>query len=204
MLASYFFKVKALYKSTPRLKTRLVRNHREIRAFFDQVAEHYVEFHGKAGRLLKYRLGIVRRLLQGVKRGTLVEIGCGTGLHLFELNDDFDSLVGTDLSPNMIREAEKKRQLHPAKTRIRLSVDAAEKLSTLTNSCVDAVLCVGGAIVGSAAGAAIGAAIAIKEDRRYVYTSPPRPVPVSRKDWYQHHHETSRHCPPGLAKKGRC
>ncbi len=61
-----------------------------------------------------------------------------------------------------------------------------------------------GAILGSAAGAAIGTAIATQKDRRYVYTSPPRPVPVSRKDWYQHHHKISRHCPPGLGKKGRC
>ncbi len=143
MLKSCFLKIKAPFKSKPRLKTRLVQNHQEIRTFFDQVAEHYVEFHGKADRLLRYRLGIVRRLLQGVKRGALVEIGCGTGLHLFELTDEFDFLVGTDLSPNMIREAEKKQQHHPAKTRIRLSVDYAEKLSTITNSSVDAVLCIG-------------------------------------------------------------
>ena len=43
----------------------------------------------------------------------------------------------------MIWEAEKKREGHPAKTRIRLSVDPAEMLSTLTESCVDAILCIG-------------------------------------------------------------
>ena len=143
MFADCFFKIKALFKSKPRLKTRLVQNRHEIRTFFDQVAEHYVEFHGKADRLLKYRLGIVRHLLQGVKRSALVEIGCGTGIHLFELTDEFDSLIGTDISPNMIREAEKKREYHPAKTRIRLFVDPAEKLSTLSDACVDTVLCIG-------------------------------------------------------------
>ena len=62
-----------------------------------------------------------------------------------------------------------------------------------------------GAIAGSAAGAAIGAAIATQEDRHHRYTSRPRPVPVSRKNWYQHHHNKSyRHCPPGHAKKGQC
>ncbi len=130
-------------KPKPRLKTRRIENPLEIRTFFDQVAENYVEFHGKADRLLSYRLSIVRRLLQSVKRGSLLEIGCGTGLHLFELTDCFEFLVGTDLSTNMIREAKKKWLQHPAKNRILLSVDAAEKLSTIAESCIDAVLCIG-------------------------------------------------------------
>ncbi|GEM_PF-1155862 len=61
-----------------------------------------------------------------------------------------------------------------------------------------------GAILGSAAGAAIGTVVTTKESQHRSYTNPPTPVPVSRKDWFQHNHKSYRHCPPGLAKKGRC
>lgn len=131
------------FKLKSRLKTRDVETPHDILEHFDKSAADYLEAHGKADRLLKYRLSIVHRLLQGVKHCVLVEIGCGTGIHLFELTDHFDSLVGTDLSPNMIREAEKRREVHPAKSRIRLSVDPAEKLSTLSDASVDVVLCIG-------------------------------------------------------------
>lgn len=130
-------------KPKPSLTTQRAHNSEDVRAFFDQLADHYVEFHGKADCLLRYRMKIIRRLLDGVHNGVLLEIGCGTGLHLFEMSDAFESLVGTDLSPNMIRVAEKKREIHPAKQRIRLAVDSAETLATLADSSVDAVLCIG-------------------------------------------------------------
>jgi ubiquinone/menaquinone biosynthesis C-methylase UbiE len=114
-----------------------------IRAFFDRLAPLYRDCHGKAKTLLRYRLGLIDRLLQGSKRGFLVEIGCGTGLHLFALAEGFRWAHGTDLSGGMIEQAERLRRQHPWSGRITLSVDPAEALASVGDGAADAVLCVG-------------------------------------------------------------
>jgi SAM-dependent methyltransferase len=127
----------------PRLVTREVRDSEDIRTFFDTLAATYRESHGDARRLLDYRLRLIRGLLGDVGRGCLVEIGCGTGLHLFPLAGEFDILIGTDLAPAMVAAAEKMRMHHPRRDRILLAVDAAERLSSVPDGAADAVLCVG-------------------------------------------------------------
>jgi 2-polyprenyl-6-hydroxyphenyl methylase/3-demethylubiquinone-9 3-methyltransferase len=127
----------------PSLKTRPVHSADEIRAFFDALAENYDESHGDARRLLRYRLALIRRLLHGVERSCLVEIGCGNGLHLFPLAGEFHAAIGTDLSPRMIAAAETIRAAHPHGTRVRLAADAAECLASVKDAVADAVLCVG-------------------------------------------------------------
>ena len=126
----------------PRLSTRQVSGVDEITAFFDNIATGYQDAHGDPSALLTYRLTMITRLL-GVSGGTLLEIGCGTGMHLFALADHFDHLIGTDLSPRMIDAAERRRMIHAKRNVIDFTVDSAEKLLSLAAGQVDCVLCVG-------------------------------------------------------------
>lgn len=125
-----------------KLRTQQVESSADIRAFFDRLAATYREAHGRADRLLAYRLSIIRPLL-GKRRGTLLEIGCGTGMHLFELAELYGQAIGTDLSPNMISEANTLRERHSNREAIRFTVDPAEQLNTIESGQIDTVLCVG-------------------------------------------------------------
>ncbi len=49
---------------------------------------------------------IVRRRCPNAK--SLLDVGCGTGTHLRLLQDDFKTLAGVDLSPQIVTEAKKK------------------------------------------------------------------------------------------------
>lgn len=126
-----------------RLRTYPVHDSDGIRAFFDGIAGDYRESHGSAERLLGYRLALVRRLLAPVLGGTLLEIGCGPGTHLFALADEFGRAIGTDLSPSMIDAAERIRGTHARAARIELHAEPAERLASIADDSVDAVLCVG-------------------------------------------------------------
>ena len=126
-----------------RLRTRSVQDSGDIRAFFDAIAGGYRESHGSADLLLDDRLALMRRLLAPDPGGVLLEIGCGPGVHLFALAAAFSRVIGTDLSPNMITAAERIRRTHPCAARIELHAERAERLTSITDDAVDAVLCVG-------------------------------------------------------------
>jgi 2-polyprenyl-6-hydroxyphenyl methylase/3-demethylubiquinone-9 3-methyltransferase len=126
-----------------RLTTRAVNSPADVIRHFDELAPVYAESHGSARRLLSYRLGVIRRLLVGAPRGTLLEIGCGTAIHLLELAGDFDRAVGTDMSPAMVEAASKLAERNGAGANISFRVDPAEELSTVADASVDAVVCVG-------------------------------------------------------------
>lgn len=115
----------------------------DVRSFFDGLADAYRECHGSADRLLRYRLALARRLLAPAIGGTLLEIGCGPGGHLFALADAYSRAIGTDLSPGMIDAAERIRRAHPRAAQIELRVEPAERLASIEDDAVDAVLCVG-------------------------------------------------------------
>jgi 2-polyprenyl-6-hydroxyphenyl methylase/3-demethylubiquinone-9 3-methyltransferase len=124
-----------------RLKTRAVDSHEDRVRHFDALAAAYAEAHGAAGHLLAYRLDVIRQLIGDARRGTVLEIGCGTAIHLIDLADRFDRLMGTDASPAMIaaaRQLAEQRQV-PAT----FSADPAEELGTVADGSVDVVLCVG-------------------------------------------------------------
>lgn len=125
------------------LKTTQVESSEDIRAFFDSIAANYADAHGQADESLRDRLALIESLLSGTARHTLVEIGCGTGLHLFPLSRKYQQTIGTDLSPAMIASAEKIRRQHPHGMHIHLRVDPAEILGTVPDDAADAVLCVG-------------------------------------------------------------
>ena len=125
-----------------KLVTRRAQNQQQRIRFFDQLAEAYQDSHGNAERLLTYRLNIIKPLI-GKQQGTLLEIGCGTGMHLFALAGQFDRLIGTDFSPTMIKAAEAIKLKHTHQEKICFAVDPAEKLSTVEDQSIDVLLCVG-------------------------------------------------------------
>jgi SAM-dependent methyltransferase len=124
------------------LMTRTIRCRNELVAHFDQSAAGYEEAHGDARRLLDYRLALIRQRCRG-KSGVLLEIGCGTAIHLFALAPAFSHLVGTDISAGMIDAARRQVQTSPYRDRIELRVDPAEELDSVSDASVDVVLCVG-------------------------------------------------------------
>ncbi|MGH8909937.1 MAG: class I SAM-dependent methyltransferase [Egibacteraceae bacterium] len=126
-----------------RLKTRLIRTRQDVADHFDSLAPSYYDAHGHAQRLLAYRLAVIRRLLAGARRGALLEVGCGTAIHLLPLAGEFSRAVGIDLSPEMVRVARRRAGGSPWRDRISLGVDAAEELATIEDRSVDVVLCVG-------------------------------------------------------------
>lgn len=129
--------------SPPFLRTRAVNSRQDVQRFFDDIAPAYRECHGAAQRLLRYRLRLISDLLPTKRGGRLLEIGCGTGIHLFPLAARFERAHGTDLSPGMIAQAETIRAAHPEAARIELSVAAAETLADIDDGVIDVVLCVG-------------------------------------------------------------
>jgi rfaE bifunctional protein nucleotidyltransferase chain/domain len=126
-----------------RLTTRNVRTREDVVRHFDGLALHYRETHGCAEKLLSYRLGIIRRFLGGAQGGTLLEIGCGTAIHLLALAAGFAHAIGTDLSPEMVNVARRHAEGSPWSDRISIRVDPAEELATIEDSSIDVVLCVG-------------------------------------------------------------
>lgn len=124
------------------LKTTLIESRDDIRAFFDALADDYREAHG-SDALLRYRLRLIRRLLRESGRSCLVEIGCGNGLHLFPLAEEFDRAIGTDLSAGMIAAARATCASKRLESRVQLNVDPAESLTSVPDTVADAVLCVG-------------------------------------------------------------
>ncbi|MDT3680512.1 MAG: methyltransferase domain-containing protein [Burkholderiaceae bacterium] len=127
---------------TVRLSTRIVRDPDDVVRFFDALAPEYHDCHADADGALRNRLALIRLLLPE-RRARLVEIGCGNGMHLFELASQFETVIGVDVSPAMIAAAETTRARHRYAARIRLVVERAERLASIVDASCDVVLCVG-------------------------------------------------------------
>ena len=134
--------MRASRKSGRRLISRPVASQRDVLNFFDQAAAQYQDSHGPAARLLAYRLEILNRMLPATG-GTLVEVGCGTAMHLYGLADRFERAIGLDLSPAMIARCKRERSNHSGSDRVQFAVDTAETLEALTDVTVDALIGVG-------------------------------------------------------------
>jgi SAM-dependent methyltransferase len=124
------------------LVTWTIRDRSELVAFFNQRAVSYAETHGDADRLLEYRLELILQCCAG-RSGVLLEIGCGTAVHLAKLAPAFSRVIGADISPAMVDAAWRRVHTSPYRDRIELRVDAAEELRTIDDASVDVVLCVG-------------------------------------------------------------
>ena len=121
------------------LKTRTILNRSDLITNFDRHAAAYEEAHGDVRRLLDYRLSLIRQRCHE-RSGVLLEIGCGTAVHLAALAPDFSRAIGTDISSRMIASA---RQKLSTGGHIALRVDPAEELGSIEDSSIDIVLCVG-------------------------------------------------------------
>jgi SAM-dependent methyltransferase len=124
------------------LTTRTIRDQSELVAFFNQWAVSCPETHGDADRLLQYRLELILRCCEG-RSGVLLEIGCGTAVHLAKLAPAFSQSIGADISSEMVDAARRRVHASPYRDRIELRVDPAEELRTINDASVDVVLCVG-------------------------------------------------------------
>jgi 2-polyprenyl-6-hydroxyphenyl methylase/3-demethylubiquinone-9 3-methyltransferase len=120
-----------------------VNSPEDVIRHFDALAPTYAEAHGPAERLLAYRLRVIWRLLAGVPHGTLLEIGCGTAIHLLALAGGFDRAIGTDASPAMVEAARRLAAATRPGVSISIRVDPAEELTTIADLSADAVVCVG-------------------------------------------------------------
>ena len=111
-------------------RTRTIGDRSELIAHFDQSVVGYQEAHGGARRLFDYRLGPVRRRCEGRDRGALLEVGCGTAVHLTALAPAISRVIETDIysRDDPCRMA---ACASPHRHRIELRVDPAEELRTV-------------------------------------------------------------------------
>jgi SAM-dependent methyltransferase len=123
-----------------RLATTQARDHGDVRAFFDRSAPSYVEQHGPAARLLRYRTSLLREAARFAAHDTVVELGCGDGMHLFAMQDAFAHGVGIDISEAMVERA---RSAAPDAARFRFAAGVGEEIPTVDDASVDVVYCVG-------------------------------------------------------------
>ena len=126
-----------------KLHTHHCQTPEDIRKFFDTAALDYKEAHGNAQRLFDYRLRLIRKFIQVQKSEVLLDIGCGTGLHLLGLAPYIKKGIGIDFSPKMIEIAHNLKKRKPAATNLVFQVDEAQSLQTVADETVDVALCVG-------------------------------------------------------------
>jgi ubiquinone/menaquinone biosynthesis C-methylase UbiE len=123
------------------LVTTPARNTADLRRFFDQcAATGSTEQHGRARRLLEYRLSLMRR-----PRPTdvVLDLGCGTGHPLLGLGSEVVRGIGIDISPSMIELARTRLRSSPWRAKHAFEVDDAEALTTIGDQSVDLAICVG-------------------------------------------------------------
>ena len=123
-----------------RLATTQARDHGDVRAFFDRSAPSYVEQHGPAARLLRYRTSLLREAARFRATDAVVELGCGDGMHLFAMSDAFARGIGIDISEAMVERA---RAAAPDGERFRFAAGVGEEIPSVDDASVDVVYCVG-------------------------------------------------------------
>ena len=126
-----------------RLHTRPASTHAHVAAFFDSCAQSYEEQHGHRETLLHYRLRLIDEVARLCAQDTVLEIGCGNGVHLIALAGRFQRGLGTDLSPGMIEAAKQAGARSPWGGKLSFSVAASERLESIGAESADVVFCVG-------------------------------------------------------------
>lgn len=111
----------------------------DVRAFFDDLAADPTDRHGAAEAQLARRLRILDRHARLDDDDVVLDLGCGDGAHLRALADHIGRGIGVDLSPRMIRTA-RRRAEHSS---LDFRVGDVERLASVPDGSVDAVLCVG-------------------------------------------------------------
>ena len=126
-----------------KLKTKHVLTEEEVRSHFDRTAAQYREQHGRAERLLEYRLKVIKNAVHFPENGTVLEVGCGPGQHLLQLAPGIGRGIGVDFSPKMIEIARQQAQDSPWKEKLTFRTDEANTLATIPDQSIDVTLCVG-------------------------------------------------------------
>jgi SAM-dependent methyltransferase len=126
-----------------RLVTSDVRDHADVRAFFDRSAASYTEQHGPADRLLRYRTNLLHEAAQFRADDTVLEIGCGDGMHLFALADSFARGIGVDISEAMVARASGIAERRGLGDKFRFVASLGEELAGIGDASIDVVWCVG-------------------------------------------------------------
>ncbi|OGB67129.1 MAG: hypothetical protein A2Y94_13145 [Caldithrix sp. RBG_13_44_9] len=126
-----------------KLQTLSCNSPEDIRKFFDASAQDYKEQHGDAQRLFNYRLKVIHESLQFQKTEVLLDVGCGTGQHLFALAPYIKRGIGIDFSSKMIEIARSIQKREMAAVNLTFQIDQAQLLQTIPKESVEVVLCVG-------------------------------------------------------------
>ncbi|MBN4081252.1 methyltransferase domain-containing protein [Caldithrix abyssi] len=125
------------------LTTVRVQTLEDVKTFFDKVALKYNEQHGHSGKLLDYRLSLIKRAANFKPDDVVLEVGCGHGQHLIELAENFGIGIGIDLSAVMIELAKKRWKISGKTGDLIFRVDEAESLITVEDESIDVMLFVG-------------------------------------------------------------
>jgi len=126
-----------------KLHTYYCNTSEDIRKFFDAAAQDYKEEHGDAQRLLEYRLRLIRKFSQIQQHEVLLDVGCGTGQHLFRLAPSIEKGIGIDFSGKMIEIARDLQKKQASATNLVFRIDDAQNLQTVADETADVVICVG-------------------------------------------------------------
>jgi SAM-dependent methyltransferase len=121
----------------------MVRDHHDIRAFFDACAQSYAEAHGDPTDLLRDRLSLIRQHAGFEPTDVVLELGCGNGLHLEALGYYMRRGFGIDLSPVMVQVARQRVARSPWREKLQFTVDTAEELRSVADASVDVAFSVG-------------------------------------------------------------
>ena len=126
-----------------RLFTTPVQSTADIRDFFDRAAPAYAEQHGHPDRLLRYRVGLIKRHARPLEHEVVLDVGCGNGHHLQALAVDIGQGIGIDLSPAMIEIARARQQESAGQASLSFLSDDAQTLGSLAAESIDLAICVG-------------------------------------------------------------
>ena len=76
------------------LVTTPAQSQSDVLHFFNQFAAFNTEQHGTPDRLLEYRMKVLHRFAAFTPQDTVLDIGCGDGKHLFELDARIGQGIG--------------------------------------------------------------------------------------------------------------
>lgn len=126
-----------------KLHTLLCTSAEDIQKFFDASAPEYKEQHGNAENLFRYRLSLIKHFTWLTKNDVLLDLGCGTGNHLFALAPFIKRGIGIDFSPKMIEIAQQNLKNNPEIKNITFQIDQAQMLTTIPDQSIDIVIAIG-------------------------------------------------------------
>ncbi len=113
---------------------------------FDALAAGWDGRHGPwspRGAGFRLRVALLRRLSRRQRPCRVLDVGCGTGLHLLALAGQLESGLGIDLAPAMIERARRHAQAAGQAGRIRFDVLPAASLASWPGEPFDLVLFLG-------------------------------------------------------------